>query len=206
MASGVFIIASIGKAAESRVAAIQRDFDPKLAATSPPHLTIAGSSGVGPICAPVTVRELRAALEPIASTTAPLVLPFGPPHHFMQTTIVVLPLDPHGPLRVLHDRIAASGLPFERPRFTFTPHTTLSFHRTHDPETLKRLLAIRVEELAVIDRISVQLTEDPQPSKTLLELRLSGTTDGAGALVGGGDVTRVGARPSGRPLRRGARE
>ena len=30
----------------------------------------------------------------------------------MQTDIIVLPIDPHGPLRILHDRIITSGLPF----------------------------------------------------------------------------------------------
>jgi 2'-5' RNA ligase len=173
--NGIFIIASIGEAATERIAAIQREFDPKLAATSPPHLTIAGSSGVGPIVPTTPIAELRAALEPIAATTPPLILPFGAPIRFMQTTIIVLPLDPHGPLRTLHERIATSGLRFERPRFAFTPHTTLSFYPTHPPSTLRRLLSIRVEEPAVIDRISVQHTMDPQPSRTLLELDLTGT-------------------------------
>ena len=181
--NGIFIIASIGPEATARIAAIQREFDPKLAATSPPHVTIAGSSGVGPIVPTTTVEELRRALEPIAATTPPLVLPFGPPIRFMQTTIIVLPLDPHGPLRVLHDRIASSGLRFERARFTFTPHCTLSFYPTHPPETLRRLHAIRVKEPAVIDRISVQHTMDPQPSRTLLELDLTGATEGSS--VGG---------------------
>jgi 2'-5' RNA ligase len=205
VASGVFIIASLGAAAETRVAAIQREFDPKLAASSPPHLTIAGSSGVGPICAPITLAELRAALEPITSTTSPMVLPFDPPHHFMQTTIIVLPLDPHGPLRELHDRIAASGLPFERARFTFTPHATLSFHRTHDEETLRRLLELRVSEPAVVDRISVQLTDDPQPSRTLLELPLLGSGAARGERAPRESATRGGGRSSAPPSRRGGR-
>jgi 2'-5' RNA ligase len=172
--NGIFVIASIGEAATERIAAIQREFDPKLAATSPPHLTIAGSSGVGPMVPTIPVAEIRAALEPIAASTPPLILPFGMPIRFMQTTIIVLPLDPHGPLRTLHERIATSGLRFERPRFAFTPHTTLSFYPTHPPSTLRRLLSIRVEEPAVIARISIQHTMDPQPSRTLFELDLTG--------------------------------
>ena len=177
--NGIFIIASIGDAATERIAALQREFDPKLAATSPPHVTIAGSSGVGPMDPATPVEEIRAALEPITSSTPPLILPFAPPIRFMQTTIIVLPLDPHGPLRILHDRIATSGLRFERARFTFTPHCTLSFYPTHSPATLRRLHAVRVHEPAVIDRISVQHTMDPQPSRTLLELDLTGATEGS---------------------------
>ena len=187
--NGIFIIASIGEVATDRIAAIQREFDPKLAATSPPHLTIAGSSGVGPMVPTTPVAEIRAALEPIAASTPPLVLPFGMPIRFMQTTIIVLPLDPHGPLRTLHERIATSGLRFERPRFAFTPHTTLSFYPTHPPSTLRRLLSLRVEEPAIIERISIQHTMDPQPSRTLFELDLTGgprvsSPGGRGARVG----------------------
>jgi 2'-5' RNA ligase len=176
--NGIFIIASIGEAATERIAAIQREFDPKLAASSPPHLTVAGSSGVGPMDPTTPVDEIRAALEPITSSTPPLILAFGPPIRFMQTTIIVLPLDPHGPLRTLHERIARSGLRFERPRFAFTPHSTLSFYPTHPPAAMRRLLSLRVTEPAVIERLSIQHTMDPQPSRTLLELDLTGASNG----------------------------
>ena len=63
-------------------------------------------------------------------------LRFQAPVRFMQTNVVVLPLDPHGPIRELHDRIKASGLLHERPRFTFTPHVTLSFFPEPTPENL----------------------------------------------------------------------
>ena len=197
--NGIFIIASIGEAATERIAAIQREFDPKLAASSPPHVTIAGSSGVGPMDPSTPVEEIRAALEPITSTTPPLILPFGPPIRFMQTTIIVLPLDPHGPLRTLHERIATSGLRFARPRFAFTPHSTLSFYPTHPPAALRRLLSIRLAEPAVIDRLSIQHTMDPQPSRTLLELDLTGRSNAdalnrQGIPAVGGRTPRSGSR------------
>ena len=194
--NGIFIIASIGPAATQRIAAIQRDFDPKLATTAPPHVTIAGSSGVGPMLPTHTVEEIRAALAPIAASTPPLTLTFGAPIRFMQTTIIVLPLDPHGPLRTLHERIATSGLRFERPRFAFTPHSTLSFYPTHPPAVVRRLLSLRIDEPAVIDRLSVQHTMDPQPSKTLLELDLTGPLNGEGAgSVGVHPASRRTSRP-----------
>lgn len=125
-----------------------------------------------------TIAAIRDALEPIAATTPPLVLPFGAPIRFMQTTIIVLPLDPHGPLRTLHERIATSALRFERARFSFTPHCTLSFYPTHPPSVMRRLLSVRMSEPAVIERLSIQHTMDPQPSRTLLELDLTGSTEG----------------------------
>ena len=96
---------------------------------------------------------------------------------FMQTEIVVLPLDPHGPLRVFHDQIASCGLAFQRARFTFSPHCTLSLYPTLTRESERELLGLRVQDPAVIDKLTVYQTLDPQPSKKLLELPLSGGSE-----------------------------
>ncbi|MDB6146806.1 MAG: hypothetical protein JWO45_470 [Spartobacteria bacterium] len=168
------MIAEIGGEAGERIREINEKYDPRLARYKAPHLTITGSSGVGPISASVSIDELRDKLAPIASDTAPLVLRFGAPMRFMQTEIVVLPLDPHGPLRVFHDRVASSGLPFQQARFTFSPHCTLSLYPTLSRETARELLAFRVNAPVVIDRVTLYQTLDPQPSKKLLELTLSG--------------------------------
>jgi len=170
--NGIFIIAELGGPAGAAIRRINERFDPELARYKPPHVTITGSSGVGPIAASVTVDLLRERLEPIVSTTEQMSLRFGRPLRFMQTQIVVLPLDPHGPLRTLHDRLASSGLPFQRARFTFSPHVTLSLYPTLTRETEKELLALRVNDPAMIDKLSVYQTLDPQPSKLLMELRL----------------------------------
>ncbi|MFL5579536.1 MAG: 2'-5' RNA ligase family protein [Gemmatimonadaceae bacterium] len=172
--TGIFVIAELGGPAGERIAEINRRFDPRLAAMRPPHVTLAGSSGAGPLPGSTPVEAIRAALEPVARTTPPLVLPFGRPHRFMQSDVVVLPLDPHGPIRVLHDRIKASGLPWAYPKFTFTPHATLSMFRELSRERAAELLALRVPEPAVIDRLKVFLTRDPQPATLLLELPLTG--------------------------------
>jgi hypothetical protein len=172
--NGIFIIASIGGEAGEQIKAINERFDPRFARYKAPHVTITGSSGVGPIPASVTPVELWETLSPIASETAPITLRFGPPMRFMQTEIVVLPLDPHGALRILHDRIASSGLSFGRARFTFSPHCTLSLYPTLTPENARELLALRVAAPVTIDRLQVVQALDPQPSKTLLELALTG--------------------------------
>jgi len=172
--NGIFIIAELGGEAGETIRRINEKYDPRLARYKPPHVTITGSSGVGPIPSSVTTSELWDKLAPITSTTPPLSLELGPPMRFMQTDIVVLPLDPHGPLRVLHDRIARSALPFERARFTFSPHCTLSLYPTLTKETQRELLSIRVREPVIIETLTVYQTLDPQPSRKLLELPLSG--------------------------------
>ena len=172
--AGIFVLAELTGNARERVREIQRKYDPKLAAMTPPHVTLVGSSGVGSIPVTTPVEQIREALDPIARTTAPMTLQFGAPIRFMQTSIVVLPLSPHGALRDIHERIRASGLSFGRVRFTFSPHCTLSFYPTLTAQTARVLLASRVTDPAMFDRLQVYLTNPPQPSRLLLELVLQG--------------------------------
>jgi 2'-5' RNA ligase len=172
--SGIFVIAPVGGDVGARIAEVQATYDPRLARLGPPHITLAGSSGIGPIAAELTIEELRASLAPIAETTAPITLRFGRPTRFMQTQIVVLPLDPHGPLRTLHERIKTSGLRAAAPRFFYTPHVTLSLYREQPPAALKELLAMRFDEPFTIDAIEAHLTKDTGESRELVTLPLTG--------------------------------
>jgi 2'-5' RNA ligase len=170
--SGIFIIGPITGAVGARIAELQATHDPRILKLGKPHVTIAGSSGTGPIAANTTVAELEKALAPIAATTAPMELRFGRPTRFMQTEIVVLPLDPHGPLRTLHERIKTSDLRAAPPRFFFTPHVTLSLYRELPKDVLAELLRARFDEPFVLDRIECHLTHDTGESKLLLSLEL----------------------------------
>ena len=174
MKTGIVILSELQGDLRNRILDIQRRFDPRLAAGVPPHVTLTGSSGMGPISTSTTVDELRCALEPIARDTAPMTLQFLRPHRFMQTNVFVLPLDPNGAIRELHERIKRAGLTYEQPRFTFTPHVTLSFFRELSPAQTKQLLAVRVDEPVVIDRISAHKTVEIVNSEKLLELPLQG--------------------------------
>jgi 2'-5' RNA ligase len=172
---GIFVLAPISGAAADAVRQLQHHYDSKLATAYPPHVTVAGSSGVGPIRPGTTTDEIRRCLTPVADATPALSLPFGPPQRFMQTNVVSLPLSPHGPLRVLHDLIARSGLAFAAARFTFTPHVTLNLYRSLTPEAGRALLAVRILEPAILDRLLVSATDDVGPPRTLLELPFAAT-------------------------------
>ena len=130
--NGIFILAELPGDIGERVRALNERYDLKLARYKPPHITLTGSSGAGPIPPSTDVEEMRQKLEPIAADTAPITLSFRPAQRFMQTDIIVLPIDPHGPIRVLHDRLVRSGLPFTRARYTFSPHCTLSLYPSLD--------------------------------------------------------------------------
>jgi len=172
--NGIFILAELPAEIADRVRAINERYDLKLSRYKPPHLTITGSSGVGPIPPSVGVEEMREKLEPITRDTAPITLSFLPPQRFLQTNIIVLPVDPHGPLRMLHDRIVTCGLPFTRARYTFSPHSTLSLYQSLDERAIRELLNTRIPEPFVISALQVYHTRDPQPSRKLLELPLTG--------------------------------
>jgi 2'-5' RNA ligase len=172
--TGIFILAELSGPAAEQVRALQLRYDPKLANSTRPHVTVAGSSGMGPIDRETTAEELRRVLAPIAAETAPLVLPFGRPHRFMQTEIVSLPLDPHGPLRALHERIKTSGLRFRAPRFSFSPHVTISFYPTLTPARARELLALRVDHPAELRTLAAYRHRDPLPPVRLVEFGLTG--------------------------------
>jgi 2'-5' RNA ligase len=172
--NGIFILAELPAEIAERIGAINERYDPKLSRHKPPHITLTGSSGAGPIPPSVSVEKMRERLEPITRDTAPIELSFGAPHRFMQTNIIVLPIDPHGPIRVLHDRLITSGLPFTRARYTFSPHCTLSLYQSLDQESIREVLKTRIPEPFVISAIQLYHTRDPQPSRKLLELPLTG--------------------------------
>lgn len=168
------ILSELQGVVRERVLEIQRRFDPRLAAGLPPHLTLTGSSGMGPIPADYPESELRERLALVAREIAPMTLHFQRPHRFMQTDVIVLPLDPNGPVRALHERIKRAGIPYEQPRFTFTPHVTLSFFRELPPAEARALLALRVDEPLLVDRISAHRTVNIVDTEKLFELPLQG--------------------------------
>ena len=172
--SGIFIIAPIVGPVGERIAELQGAHDPRILKLGQPHVTIAGSSGVGPIAANTTVEELEEKLGAITAGTAPISLRFGRPTKFMQTEIVVIPLDPHGALRALHEQIKLSGLRSAAPRFFFTPHVTLSLYRELPKEALNALLREQFDEPVIVDHIEAHLTQDTGESRKLVTLPLLG--------------------------------
>ena len=84
-----------------------------------------------------------------------------------------------GTVVALHERIARSGLPFKQARFRFTPHCTLSFYPTLTSARERELLSLRVNAPAIIERLQVYLTRDPQPSKLLFDIALTGELMGS---------------------------
>lgn len=175
MKPGIIVMSELRGDLAHRLSEIHKHYDPRMAAELPPHITITGSSGMGPIAPDTTDDELRRALEPIASRVTPLTVRLEPPMRFMQSTVVVMPIDPNGPIRALHEQIKLSGLSYEQPRFTFTPHVTLSFYPQLSRERFAELLRMRFTDAITIDSIQAYRAIDLTRTKRVLDLPLTGT-------------------------------
>jgi len=176
--SGIFILGELAGPIADEIQTIVERHDPKLARSHRPHITLAGSSGLGPMAADTPAELMRERLEPVTSSTAPIELTLDKPERFPATEIVVLPVSPRGPIRALHDRIGATGLHFARPRFAFSPHVTLNLYRTLTREALDALLAVRITKPVMLDRLRLYYTGEPNVSRLLLELPLVGAPQG----------------------------
>ena len=174
MADGIFVVADLFGPEADRIAALQRELDPKFAALFRPHVTLAGSSGVGVLAAGTPAAEVEAALQRVGATVAPLDFTFGSIDRFPATNIIMLPLPVHGPVRWLHDAIATCGLPFASPKFAFTPHCTVHFFRTMTDETWQRARRFRVRAPIRVERIQAYLAREPQPARLLCDVALRG--------------------------------
>jgi 2'-5' RNA ligase len=172
---GIVVMSELRGELAARVLEIQRRVDPRMAAELPPHVTITGSSGMGPIAPGVSDETLRVALEPVAAATTPFSVRLQPPMRFMQSTVVVMQIDPNGAIRALHERVKLSGVQYETARFTFTPHLTLSFYPELPRDTLRELLRLRIDELVPIDSIQAYRAIDLTRTKKVLDLPLTGS-------------------------------
>jgi 2'-5' RNA ligase len=176
--NGIFVTTELEGELAERVHALQMEFDPKMGRYLPPHITLIGSSGAGPLLSDVPLIELRAKILPVAAGTTPITLRFGPPERFVGRNIVSLRLDPHGPLRDLHERLKNCGVPFTPSRYPFTPHLTLNLYPELTQEKLRKMLAVRVEEPFTVRGLKVYHTQEPQRPSLLFEAPLGAPAPG----------------------------
>ena len=174
MKPGIIVMSELHGELADRVRELQQRFDPRMATELPPHITITGSSGMGPIPPDTSDEDVQRVLEGVAAETKPFDVLLHPPRRFMQSEVVVMEIDPNGPIRALHERIKLSGLRYEQPRFTFTPHLTLSFYPELSRDRLRELIRFRVAEPITIDRIQAYRAIDLTRTTRISDLPLSG--------------------------------
>lgn len=170
--NGIFVTTELEGEFAERVHALQMEFDPKMGRYLPPHITLIGSSGAGPLLSDVPLMELKAKILPVAAATPPITLQLGEPERFVGRNIVSLRLDPHGPLRDLHERLRNCGVPFTPSRYPFTPHVTLNLYPELTQDKLRKMLAVRIAEPFTVHRLKVYHTQEPQRPSLLFEAPL----------------------------------
>lgn len=170
--NGIFVTIELEGALAERIHALQMEFDPKMGRYLPPHVTIIGSSGAGPLLRDTPLRELKAKILPVVAGTPPITLRFGHPERFVGRNIVSLRLDPHGPLRELHERLKGCGLPFTPSRYPFTPHCTLNLYPSLTPANLRKMMAVREDEPFTVREVKVYHTTEPQTPVLLFAAQL----------------------------------
>jgi len=171
--NGIFITVELEGAIATRIHAVQEQLDPKLAREFPPHVTLIGSSGAGPILPDSDRPALRADIVRVAQATRRFEVRFQPAMRFIGREIVVLPIDPHGPIRSLHEALKTSGLKHQQARWPFTPHCTLNYYTTLTPDSLKALLRVREPDPWVIQVLRVYHTRDGATPELLFEAPLA---------------------------------
>jgi 2'-5' RNA ligase len=175
---GIFITAELEGDLAARIRAIQEQHDPKLAREFPPHVTLIGSSGAGPINPDTPRVALKQIITAVTDRTSPIEVEFEPAIRFIGREIVVLPIAPHGAIRSLHEALKTSGLRCATARWPFTPHCTLNYYATLTPERLRVLTAVREPDPWTLHTLRVYHTREGQPAEWLFDAPLRSARKG----------------------------
>src|SRR5258708_32489125 len=119
-----YIVAEIPEPVDSQVQAL-RDSLNTPTAKLPVEITLAGSSGVGPIPAGADLSLIKRHLERILSVISPFRARFSAIRTFPNTSIFFLEPYDRSPFDRLHQKLRASGIPFSEIPWPYNPHCTL---------------------------------------------------------------------------------
>ena len=119
-----FIVAEIPEPVRSQVQAM-RDSLKTLTAKLPVEITLAGSSGVGPIPAGTDLSLIQRHLDRILTDISPFRARFSAIRAFPNTSIFYLEPFDRSPFDDLHKKLRDSGIPFSGNQWPYNPHCTL---------------------------------------------------------------------------------
>jgi 2'-5' RNA ligase len=119
-----FIVAEIPEPVRSQVQAT-RDSLNTLTAKLPVEITLAGSSGVGPIPAGTDLSLIKRHLDRILPRISPFRARFSAIRAFPNTSIFFLEPFDRSPFDQLHQELRVSGIPFSESQWPYNPHCTL---------------------------------------------------------------------------------
>ncbi|HBJ86240.1 MAG TPA: hypothetical protein DDZ88_20725 [Verrucomicrobiales bacterium] len=119
-----YIVAEIPEPARSAVQSL-RDELSSPTARLPVEITLAGSSGVGPIPAGTDLSQIASEMGRIFANVPPFGVSFSGFRVFPGTSLVYLCPTDRTPLDDLHEALRKSNIPFSRSAFPYNPHCTV---------------------------------------------------------------------------------
>src|SRR6267154_2960556 len=119
-----YIVAEIPEPVCSQVQALRDSLD-TLTAKLPVEITLAGSSGVGPIPAGTDLSLIQRHLDRTLSDISPFRARFSAIRTFPNTSIFFLEPFDRSPFDRIHQELRISGIPFSGIRWPYNPHCTL---------------------------------------------------------------------------------
>jgi 2'-5' RNA ligase len=119
-----YVVAEIPEPVRSQVQAI-RDSLNTLTAKLPVEITLAGSSGVGPIPAGADLSLIKRRLDRALANISPFRTRFSAIRPFPNTSIFFLEPFDRSPFDRVHQELRVSGIPFSGIQWPYRPHCTL---------------------------------------------------------------------------------
>jgi hypothetical protein len=119
-----YIVAEIPDPVRSQIQAL-RDSLNTLTARLPVEITLAGSSGVGPIPIGADLSFIARHLDKTLSGISPFSTRFSGIRTFPDSFIFYLEPSDRSPFDLIHQKLLVSGIPFSEIRWPYNPHCTL---------------------------------------------------------------------------------
>jgi 2'-5' RNA ligase len=163
-----FVVVDISDPHKTAIQAI-RDRLQTVTAKLPVEITLAGSSGVGPIPEGTDIGLIRDEIDRVAGLATAFRMEFGGIGHFPDTGVFFLSPKDRKPFDSLHALLATSKIPFGRSPFPYNPHCTLRVGPKVEPGISERIYSVAVPrgEL-MIDSISVYAIDGATLTVSLL--------------------------------------
>jgi 2'-5' RNA ligase len=150
-----YIVAEIPEPVRSQIQAL-RDSLNTLTARLPVEITLAGSSGVGPIPIGTDLSLIARHLNRTLSSISPYCTRFSAIRTFPNTSIFYLEPFDRSPFDHIHQELRISGIPFSESPWPYNPHCTLRGGAPLSAEAAPELLSRSFpKEEFWIDTVSV---------------------------------------------------
>ncbi|WP_199153155.1 2'-5' RNA ligase family protein [Chromobacterium sp. ASV23] len=120
----IYLVLDVPTPLKEQVQALRDTVCPR-SARLPVEITLAGSSGLGPMPADTSLESIAQVVDALCAWHRPFDLRLGPVHRFAGTGIYYLPPWDRQPFDRLHQALAVSGLPWRTSAFTYEPHCTV---------------------------------------------------------------------------------